>query len=157
MTNDTLEKQTNRVADAIVELVERIDGPVKLTRVDREVAGFATHESRSWAYVIERGDRETVYWAGMTEAGSAALQKVLRGRRVAIQPVSLLPYLLEDGLIYEENWQPIVLLPARAANLDSPKWLVRASQDYVAMALQTPGWRLLKPAPVSFTADQFSL
>ena len=86
-----------------------------------------------------------------------ALQKVLRGRRVAIQFVSLLPYVLEDGLIYEENWQPIVLLPARAANLDSPKWLVRASQDCVAIALDTPGWRLLKPAPVSFTADQFSL
>ena len=71
--------------------------------------------------------------------------------------MSLLPYLLEDGLIYNENWRPIVLLPARAANLDSPKWLVRASQDYVAIALDTPGWRLLKPATVSFTADQFSL
>ena len=157
MTNDTLEKQTNRIADAIVELVERTDGPVTLARVDREVAEFANHEPPWWDYVIERGGATTVYWGGMTEAGSAALQKVLRGRRVAVQFVNLLPYLL-DGLVDdEENWQPIVLLPARAANLDSPKWLVRASQDYVAIALDTPGWRLLKPAPVSFTADQFSL
>ncbi len=81
----------------------------------------------------------------------------MRGRRVAVQFVSQLLYLLEDGLIEEEHWQPIVLLPARAANLDSPKWLVRASQGYVAMALGTPGWRLLKSAPASFTADQFSL
>ena len=157
MTNDTLEKHTNRIANSIVELVERKDGPVTLARVDREVAGFAEHEQPSWDYVIERGGATTIYWGGMTEAGSAALQKVLRGRRVAVQFVSQLPYLVEGSLIDGENWQPIVLLPARAANLDSPKWLVRASQDYVAIALDTPGWRLLKPAPVSFTADQFSL
>ena len=30
MKNDTLEKQANRIADAIVELVERTDGPVTL-------------------------------------------------------------------------------------------------------------------------------
>ena len=55
MTNDTLEKQTNRIADAIVELVERTDGPVTLARVEREVAGFAKHEPPSWSFVIERG------------------------------------------------------------------------------------------------------
>lgn len=157
MTNDTLEKQTNRIADAIVELVERTDGSVMLVRVDREVAGFAKYEPPFWNYVIERAGVETVYWGGMTEAGQAALQKILRGRRVAVQFVSQLPYLLAGYIIDRERWQPIVLLPARAANLDSPKWLVRASKDYVAVALDTPGWRSLKPAPVRFTADQFSL
>ena len=83
MTNDTFEKQTNRISDAIVELVERIDGPVTLARVQREVAGFAKHEPPTWSFVIERDGVEKVYWAGMTEAGSLALQKVLRGRRVA--------------------------------------------------------------------------
>ena len=157
MASNTLEKQASRIGDAIVELVERTDGPVTLAEVDREVAGFATPGSPSWDYVIERGGVETIYWTGMTEAGQAALQKVLRGRRVAVQFVNLLPYFVEGHLVQNEHWQPIVLLPARAANLDSPKWLVRASQDYVAIALDTPGWRLLKPAPVSFTADQFSL
>jgi hypothetical protein len=93
----------------------------------------------------------------MSEAGVGALQKVLRGRRVAIQFVNSLLYLLEGRFADDENWQPIVLLPARAANLDCPRCLLRASQDYVAIALDTPGWRLLKPEPVSFTADQFSL
>ena len=157
MTNDTLEKQTNRIADAIVELVERIDGPVTLVQVEREVPGFAGHAPPFYDHVVRHAGRETSYWYDMSEAGVGALQKVLRGRRVAVQFVSQLLYLVEDGLIEEENWQPIVLLPARAANLDSPKWLVRASQDYVAIALDTPGWRLLKPEPVSFTADQFSL
>ena len=48
MTNDTLEKQTNRIADAIVELVERIDGPVTLAQVEREVPGFAGHAPPFW-------------------------------------------------------------------------------------------------------------
>ena len=78
-------------------------------------------------------------------------------RRVAVQFVSLLPYLLENILINNENWQPIVLLPARAANLDSPKFLIRGSEVFVGIALNTAGWRSLKPDPVGFTADQFSV
>jgi hypothetical protein len=157
MTNDTLEKQTNRIADAIVELVERTDGPVTLAQVEREVPGFAGHAPPFFDHVVRRAGRDTSYWYDMSEAGVGALSKVMRGRRVAIQFVNSLLYVLEGRFTDNENWQPIVLLPARAANLDSPRCLLRASQDYVAIALDTPGWRLLKPAPVSFTADQFSL
>ena len=35
----------------------------------------------------------------MTEAGQKALQKVLRGRRVAVQPVNPLLYFLEGGIL----------------------------------------------------------
>jgi hypothetical protein len=152
-----IDKQASRIADAIVELVERTDGSVTLARVAREVAGFAKDQPPTWSFVIEHNGVEKVYWAGMTEAGSAALQKVMYGRRVAVQFVSLLPYLLEHSPIHDEHWQPIVLLPARAANLDSSKWLVRAPHDCVAIMLSTPGWRSLKPGPVRFTADQFSV
>ena len=152
-----IEKEASRIADAIVKLVERTDGPVTLAQVEREVAGFAKDEPPTWNFGIERGGVETVYWTGLTEAGEAALQKVMVERRVAVQFVSLLPYLLENVLINNENWQPIVLLPARAANLDSPKFLVRGSEVFVGIALNTAGWRSLKPDPVRFTADQFSV
>lgn len=152
-----IEKKANRIADAIVEFVERADGPVTLAEIDGEVAGFAADEPPFYSHVIERAGAEMVFWSGMTEAGLKALQKVLRGRRVAVQPVRPLLYLLEGCINEDENWRPIVLLPARAANLDSPKWLIRGSQDFIAVAMSKPGWRSLKPGSVSFTADQFSL
>lgn len=152
--NTQLEKQAKRIADAIVELVELTDGPVTLAQVERDVAGFAKEEPPFWRYGFKTG---RFYWNGMTEAGEKALEQVMHERRVTVQFVSLLPYILEDCLIKDDNWQPIVLLPARAANLDSPTFLVRASQDCVSVALATPGWQSLEPGPVSFTADQFSL
>lgn len=152
--NTQLEKQAKRIANEIVELVEGTDGPVTLAQVERDVAGFAKDEPPFWRYGFKTG---RFYWDGMTEAGEKAFEQVVHERRVAVQFVSLLPYLLEDCLINDDNWRPIVLLPARAANLSSPKFLVRASQDYVEVALGKPGWQLLEPGPVSFTADQFSL
>ena len=152
-----IEKDASRIADAIVELVERTDGSVTLAQVDREVAGFAKDEPPTWSVVIEHNGVEKVHWAGMTEAGSAALHKVMYGRRVAVQFVSPQPYFLENSVLNEEHWRPIVLLPARAANLDGPKWLVRGSQYCLAIARATPGWRPLKPGRIRFTADQFSV
>ncbi len=115
--NTQLEKQAKRIADAIVELVEGTDGPVTLAQVERDVAGFAKEAPPFWRYGFKTG---RFYWDGMTEAGEKALEQVMHERRVTVQFVSLLPYILEDCLIKDENWQPIVLLPARAANLDSP-------------------------------------
>ena len=59
------------------------------------------------------GNGETSFWYDMTKAGVAALRKVMRERRVAIQYVNLLPYVLENRVFKDENWQPIVLLPSR--------------------------------------------
>jgi hypothetical protein len=151
------EKEASRIADAIVELVERTDGPVPLCEIEREIPGFAAQGPPYWSYVIERNGEETVYWAGMTEAGMLALGNVMRRRRVAIQLVNVLPYVLLDDGLGCENWQPIVLLPAKAANLDSPKWLLRASPLFQGIAKQTPSWRVLTPQPVGGTADGFSL
>jgi hypothetical protein len=150
------QKEASSIADAIVELVERTDGPVTLCEIEREIPGFAAQEAPYWSYVIERNGEETVYWAGMTEAGMLALKKVLRDRRVAVQLVNVLPYVLL-GDFGCENWQPIVLLPAKAANLDSPKWLLRASPLFQGIAKQKPGWRVLAPQPVGGTVDTFSL
>src|SRR6266540_1959804 len=114
-TNEQIEKQASRIADAIVDLVERTDGPATLARIGREIPGFAKDEPPAWEYSLECDDGEKVLWDGMTEAGFTALRKVIRGRRVAVQLVNVLPYFLEDCFIDDERWRPIVLLPARAA------------------------------------------
>jgi hypothetical protein len=156
-SNAQMEKQASRIADAIVDLVERTNGPVTLARIAREIPGFAKTEPPAWQYFIARDDGETVIWDGMTEAGLAALRKVMSGRRVAVQYVSLLPYLVEERWPQCENWLPTVLLPVRAANLDTPRWHVRCSQAYRDYCIAMPGHRPLTPAAVRCTADQFSL
>jgi hypothetical protein len=155
-TESQLEKETRRIADAIVELVKRTDGPVTLARVEREVPGFAKHDAPSWGHVLTSPKREISFWNGMTEAGLAALIKVISERRVAIQYVNLLLYMLEDCMIADENWQPIVLLPATAANLDTPNWLMRAP-DSIARAISNANVdnRLLTPCYAGATADGF--
>jgi len=164
MKKDTqLEKLANGIADLIVDLVERTDGPVTLAQIDREVPGFAKKEPPAWCHVVEHAGGEMFIWEGMTEAGHMALRQVMGGRKVAIQFVNELPYILEDCFIENENWWPIVLLPARAANLNSPNWLIRASQEYRdycikrAVAERKTGHQLLTPRSVRFTADQFSV
>ena len=159
MEND-LEREAGRIADAIVELVERRDGPVTLAQVQREVPGFAKHEPPSWEHVVKHDGRETSFWSEMTEAGLAGLLKVFRERRVAVQFVSVLPYLLEGCVIEDDDWQPIVLLPARAANVDSPNWLLRVPQPIKdCMAKQFVDgkaiYRPLTPRHVGATADHF--
>src|SRR5258708_38832150 len=100
-TNEQIEKQANHIADAIVDLVERTDGPVTFTQIEREVEGFATDEPSSWASELgERpGQPAVVVWDGMSEAGAAALRQVMRERRVAgqiVTPVFYLDRFLED-------------------------------------------------------------
>ena len=91
-TERQLEKDTRRIADAIVELVERTDGPVTLARVHREVAGFTKPEPPSWAHVVTHGRGEISFWYDMTKAGLAALINVMSNeRRVAIQFVTCSP------------------------------------------------------------------
>jgi hypothetical protein len=160
----TKKDQAGRIADAIVELVERVDGPVTLARVDREIAGFAKSNPPSWEYFVEHAGGETLVWDGMTKAGLAALLMVMSGRRVAVQSlVSLLPYVLEGGFPQRDNWMPVVLLPVRAANLDTPNWRMRCSQqtleDFMRRAAKmgAQGYHLLTPSAVCGTADRFAV
>jgi hypothetical protein len=164
MKNDKhLEKLANGIADLIVELVERTNGPVTLAKIAREIPGFAKNEPPSWDHIVTCAGGETVIWCGMTEAGEAGLYKVMHGRKVAIQFVNLQPYLMDDFLVEDEHWCPIVLLPARTANLYTPNWLIRASQKYRdysiarAAAEGKTGYRLLAPGSVRYTADEFSV
>jgi hypothetical protein len=111
-------------------------------------------------HVVRHDGRETSFWTEMTEAGLTALLKVTRERRVAIQFVTVLPYILDDCVIEDDDWQPIVLLPGRAANVDSQNWLLRVPQrvkdDMVKQAAEgKTRLRLLTPHYVGATADHF--
>jgi hypothetical protein len=123
--NKQLEKETKRIAEAIVALVERTDGPVTFGRIEREVRGFKAKGGPEWDHLIEEQGRERIIWSGMTEAGVAALRRVLSQRRVALEPVSLIIYLLDGHLSRREGWVPVVLLPAQHANIDTDRWLMR--------------------------------
>jgi hypothetical protein len=158
-----LEKQASLIADAIVELVECFDGPVTLARLDREIQGFAEKESPSWEYVIEHEGGEALIWDGMTEAGLAALRKVMSGRMVAVQYLSNpILYFVEGNYPQNENWIPVVLLPVQAANLDTPNWRMRGSEQLVdhfmrlAAERGAGGYRRLTPSTVRGTADRFA-
>jgi len=158
-TSKQVVTQAHQIADEIVKLVERVDGPVTLAQVEREIAGFSKKEPPSW----ERLAGEVVIWNQMTAAGDQALREVLYERRVAIQSVSPLLYLLEGCFVSDPAWWPIVLLPAKAANLESPTFLIRATSGYQdfcmakAAAESKTGYRLLKPGSVRCTADRFAV
>jgi hypothetical protein len=161
--NQEIEKQTSRIADAIVELVEGTDGFVLLTQIDRDISGFAKKTPPSWSKTITHEDRELLLWDGMTEAGAAALGRVIFGGRVAIQAVDARLYLLDEGVPQEENWWPIVLLPLSAANLQARNnVLMRVSSKFLdyyvkrTAAEGLSGYRLLTPSFVAYTADRFS-
>jgi len=158
-----VEKQANLIADAIVELVEQTDGPVTLARIDREIMGFAKKEAPSWEYAIEHEGGEALIWNGMTEAGLVALRKVMSGRMVAVQYLSNpILYFVEDNYPRNENWIPVVFLPVQAANLDTPKWRMRGSEQLVEQFMRMAaeagerGYRRLTPSAIRNTADRFA-
>lgn len=159
-TDTQLEKQTNQIADAIVDLVERTNGPVTLAQVEREIEGFHRDEPPFWRHVVTYAGGEASLWDEMTEAGLAALQKVTIERRVTVQFVSILPYILEGGFLGYGGWRPIVLLPSRAANVDSRNWLIRVPQSvqdciFREAAERKTNLRPLKSHYAGATADRF--
>jgi hypothetical protein len=161
-TTKQLDNLSNKIADAIVALVNDTNGPVTFLQIDLEVPGFKSEEQSTWDYLIESSGKEFLIWNGMSEAGFAALSKVISGRRVALQYVNVLPYILDDCLLYDDDWLPSVLVPAKAANLETPRRLLRTSEysrKYLmarAVADGKSGYRMLTPSPLRFTADQFS-
>jgi hypothetical protein len=149
-----------RIANEIVDLVEQTDGPVLLTEIQENVAGFKAPPGPNWTYFIRHDAGETVIWNGMTRSGYNALRRVLNGRRVALQYVSALPYLLEGLIVTEPNWQPVVLLPVRGANIDGPVWAERASPAARQLLLGPAGAGRFYPLvaqPIRFTADAFAI
>jgi hypothetical protein len=155
--NRDLQKEIDRIADAIVQLVERTDGLVLLAQLDREIPGFAQNEPPWSSHVVTTSSPhlEEEIWTKMTEAGAKALGKVLDGR-VAVQFVDPRLYLLQ-GYVYNGSVWPIALLPAKYANWKSPNWLIRASDKVYATVKGRPGHRRLMPVPATFATDQFAL
>ncbi len=160
--NMQLEKRSSKIADAIVDLVNDTDGPVTFSQVDHKIPGFAKRKPPTKGYAIElRSGAEILIWGGMSEAGYVALRKIISGHRVAIQFVNLVPYFFGDWPS-DDDWVPVMLLPAKAANLQTPRWLIRTSEycrNYMmkqAGADKKAGYRILIPSPLRFTADQFS-
>jgi hypothetical protein len=143
--------------------VNDTDGPVTFSRIDREVPGFKSEDRSIWQYLIDNSGKEFLIWSGMTQAGFSALCQVISGRRVAIQFVNALPYILDDLLLFDDDWLPSLLVPAKAANLETPRRLLRTSEhcrEYLmerATADKEAGYRMLEPRPLRFTADRFSL
>jgi hypothetical protein len=161
--NIQIEKLSDTIADAIVDLVNDTDAPVTLLKVDREVPGFAQSRLPAWCFTLRGTSRDGFVWGGMTEAGEAALRKIIYGKTVAIQFVTPLPYLLDGGGCYvdRDDWQAIMLLPARAANISTPDFLARLSQkcleDAGRPSEKRAAMQLLTPGPLSFSADYFSI
>jgi hypothetical protein len=156
---DNHERKVARIAKEIVDLVQRTDGPVLLHEIGREIPGFKASGPNGYIHFTCVAGKETVYWASMTKAGVEALRCVLNERRVAVQCLNRLPYWLDGIEINDDNWQPIALLPVRAANIDTPRWAVRVSPEVRegAVRLGNGKFRPLTPQPTRFTADRFSI
>jgi hypothetical protein len=150
-----------RIVKEIVDLVESTDGPVPLNRIDDQVRGFSARCSRSrrrYEYFMRHNSGEVIIWNGLTKAGRDALQCVLYERKVALQFVNVIPYVFENVRLLDPDWQPVVLLPVRAANIDGPKWAFRLPPALVHRFLSGPGadgrHRLLVPQQVGSTEDR---
>jgi hypothetical protein len=103
---------------------------------------------------------EAVLWDGMTEAGYKALRHVLNEREVALQLVNALPYIFENVRLIDPAWQPVLLLPVRAANINGPHWAFRVSPALAPQMMlrlaSDDRYRPITPKRVRFTADDFS-
>lgn len=154
--NRTVETEARRIADEIVALVERTDGPVTFYRVEREVSGFGASEPPYRDFYSQRDGELVVWWANMSEAGVEAFKNVLLGNRIAVAMVNALPYILEGGALREEDWQPVVLLPASAANVSTKNGLFRVPEELLAPEQMLPSWKVLKPGQVRGTAQLIS-
>jgi hypothetical protein len=159
-----LERLSNEIADAIVDLVNDTDGPVTLAKIEREISGFTKSDSPVWHFELNYPGGNQFVWGDMTEAGESALRKIVHGKRLAVQFVTPQPYLIEGymNFIDRSDWLPIMLLPARSANI-STNLLARLSPQSLEDTLaSTPSngraaIRLLKPHPLRFAADCFSV
>lgn len=158
--NHTVQRRANKIANAIVKLVDQV-GPVTLAHINRNISGFSKKDDPSWSYHLDSVVGRWLIWNGMTEAGLLALRGVLRNRRVALQWVDVRPYLIENFVLENDDWRPALLLPANAANLDSPDRLLRVSPAYQQYCLKTAaeeklaGYRALTPALPPLFTDQF--
>lgn len=152
----SLGSNVNRIADGIVDLVEQANGPVLFNDLDDKVPGF--HSTSDPAYSYFAGREDSVVWDGMSEAGLKALGKVLRERRVAVQMVHLVLPLMVGKRVAESSVPPYVLLPVRAANMETPSWAMRVSSKMQQMMLSAGkrGYHSVAPQHVRFTADDFS-
>jgi hypothetical protein len=154
-----ISKTAARIADAIVDLVDRSEGPVPLNKIDEQVPGFIASRSKAWSYFIQRTSGDAVIWNGMSKAGYEAFQHVLTSREVALQHVNVMPYFFEGVRLLDPAWQPVVLLPIRAANIDGPLWAFRVPPAMARQFMFGPGadgrYRSLIPRAGCFTADHF--
>jgi hypothetical protein len=93
----------------------------------------------------------------MTEAGGKALRKVTKERMVAVQFVNVLPYLIDGCVETAENWQPVVLLPAKAANIAAPIGLLRFPESFFKRLTELPDIGENRPLTTRYggaTADE---
>ena len=145
-------KTSTQIANAIVDLVERTNGPVTLAQIEREVPGFAEQDGRRhWSWVAGDGDDEDVIWDGMTKRGCEALRRVVLEGKVAMQPCPSSVYAFQGRWPLDATWVPIALVPARMANLKTPGPLIRGDQQLQDMMIAraaaegVSGFRVIGP------------
>jgi hypothetical protein len=106
------EREVARIANEIVDLVERTGGPVFLHEIEEQVRGFRASYPNAWGHFVGHHRNEACIWDDMTEAGYKALRRVLNERKVASQGVSKRAYRSKGCVrVPGPNWLPIVLLP----------------------------------------------
>jgi hypothetical protein len=70
--------------------------------------------------------------------------------------------MLEGSVLKHEDWMPIVLLPVKAANLETPTWLMRCPLPPRDLCVATAavegrsGYLSLDPPAARCKADEFS-
>src|SRR5258708_39051781 len=121
--NMQLETRSRKIAEAVVDVVNDAAGRVTLLQVEREVPGFAMDGLPAWYFAFHRAGGDGFVWGGMTEAGGAALRKIIYGRGGGIQFVTPLPFLLNGGAGFPHpaRWLPIMLPPPPAPEIKGPQ------------------------------------
>jgi hypothetical protein len=144
------QNQIIEMAAEIVSVVSAEDGPVLLSRIEKEVEGFAArdNEALSWGYKpLTPGP---LLWSGMGREGVDALILAWRSGLVAMAPVEPEMYLPEGRHPPEPDWLPVALAPAYLANIEGrgrlfyfPSGSIEKLMEMMGRPGDSPNWRRL--------------
>ena len=113
-TTEPSDKAITRLTDAIEAQVKARVDHVSSAELALSVPGFLTAEAKE-QYAIRLAD--TLVWAGVTKTAAQALWNLLDERRVCLQNTTLLVYACDGMMLHDKNRTPMVLRPARFANI----------------------------------------
>ena len=123
---DAPDAEVSRIADEIVSLVEQEDC-LTFTELDQRIEGFRSSVDLGWSF----GCGQLQAWAGMSDAGVLALERLVDQRRIAFAPSSAMTYAFHGGRVpvFDKSWIPMVLRPARYGELCANGFLMVPSPE----------------------------